>query len=353
MRIAGAQLRRATGAPREAILFTLIDEEGRRGQGEASPLPGFSRELLAAAPSALDAARWDRLPPDAAPAQLPSALGDWLAAVGLEPAPFTPASALFAAETALLDLLGQRAGLPVHRLLRGGAPARPVPLCSLIWARDPATIADEARRAVARGVHCLKWKIAHPDDLGRERPLLDALRAAAGPSMHLRFDANGAWTLDEARAALATLANYNPEYVEQPVPPHLFDALDAAAAPIAADESLLDDGGPEAVIARRRCRALVLKPMALGGFTRCREVAERARAQGMAVAFTHLFDGPVGLAAAAELALSLDPPPLACGLDLHPGLAAWPPAEVRQIAGAHVAPLDAPGLGLPAIEAKP
>jgi hypothetical protein len=57
-------------------------------------------------------------------------------------------------------------------------------------------------------------------------------------------------------------------------------------------------------------------------------MALAAQRQGLGVIVTHLFDGPVGLAAAAELALSLPTAPWACGLDRHPGLWAWPPVDL-------------------------
>ncbi|HEX6239392.1 MAG TPA: O-succinylbenzoate synthase, partial [Polyangiales bacterium] len=52
---------------------------------------------------------------------------------------------------------------------------------------------------------------------------------------------------------------------------------------------------------------------------------------------THLFDGPIALAAASVLALALQSPRLAAGLAPHAGLAAWPAAPHRD-AGPRLAP---------------
>jgi L-alanine-DL-glutamate epimerase-like enolase superfamily enzyme len=62
---------------------------------------------------------------------------------------------------------------------------------------------------------------------------------------------------------------------------------------------------------------------------------------------THLFDGPIALAAAAELALSLPAPALAAGLDPHDRHGDWPPVVVPQLArrGLVIAAKQ-PGLGL-------
>jgi hypothetical protein len=67
----------------------------------------------------------------------------------------------------------------------------------------------------------------------------------------------------------------------------------------------------------------VIKP-ALHGLRMARALAVQAQGCGIDVVVTHLFDGPLGLRAAAALAFSLPQPPRACGLAPHPGLAAWP-----------------------------
>ena len=63
---------------------------------------------------------------------------------------------------------------------------------------------------------------------------------------------------------------------------------------------------------------------------------------------THLFDGPVALAAACELALALPPDGLLpCGLDPHDGLVAFPAVDVPRLRHAGlVSPTSRPGLAL-------
>jgi L-alanine-DL-glutamate epimerase-like enolase superfamily enzyme len=67
---------------------------------------------------------------------------------------------------------------------------------------------------------------------------------------------------------------------------------------------------------------------------------------GLGVVVTHLFDGPIAMAAACELALAL-PKTLACGLDVHDGLTAWPPCDVPQRRNdCLVSPNSTSGLGV-------
>jgi hypothetical protein len=61
---------------------------------------------------------------------------------------------------------------------------------------------------------------------------------------------------------------------------------------------------------------------------------------------THLFDGPVALAVACELALSLPSPPLACGLDAHASLGLFGAAVVRQLRVPGRIQSHGPGLGV-------
>jgi L-alanine-DL-glutamate epimerase-like enolase superfamily enzyme len=209
----------------------------------------------------------------------------------------------FALETALLALGQLR--LPA---LRRREPAA-IPRCVL------CTTPDDAGRAVRDGAHTIKLKIGGQtpfyDDLAR----IVAVRRTIGAAVPLRLDANGTLPVDEAAAMLTALAPHRPELIEEPVA-----AADLARAfgdspssstpvPIALDESLqrLEPGQLP-----RQAAALVLKPMALGGLVRC--LAFAAAAPHLPVIVTHLYDGPIALAATATLACTLPAPPLACAL---------------------------------------
>jgi L-alanine-DL-glutamate epimerase-like enolase superfamily enzyme len=275
LRRCGGQLPRAVGSARAPVrerygLLLRVDDGARVGWGEASPLPGFSRDTL-----------------DECEAQLAA----WCA----RGAPPTAPAAQFAVETALAGLAN----------LAGRAPAGPLALAAVV------ETADEARAAVARGLGAVKLKVGR--DFDAELRRLHEVRAAVGDAVALRVDANRAWSRAEAPARLRALAALRPEFVEEPLAGGLGGARLASPVPLAADETLLDGRVPPVDV-------LVLKPMALGGAT-CRRLA---REFGGPVVVTHLWDGPVALAAAAALARSLDGPVLACGLDRHAGLAVWP-----------------------------
>lgn len=344
---------------RRGLALSLTDDEGRVGLGEATPLPGFSPDSAAACHRALLEA-----PAALAPIDLEAALEPLDTATDLAPPAAAIARALapleatlrelpaarFALEAALLDLAGQRLGLPIAACLGGPRPYHEVPVNGLLSASDPPhALVDGARALAARGVRCVKVKLRARDDAGFDRELagLAALRReldAAG-DLELRLDANAAWTEDLARRRLAALAPLRPRFVEQPVAPDRLDRLGPCAAPWAADESLGVPGMAERLLDAGGCAAFVLKPTALG-LLRAYELARRAQARGLDVVVTHLFDGPIALAAACELALSLPRAPLASGLDAHAGLALWPALPIPHRRLASIAATGRAGLGL-------
>ncbi len=331
---------RARVSTRRGALFTLSDHLGNKGFGEASPLPGHSPESLEESLSALDGAH------------------RWLAENSLD-APFEalssprvramPGSARFALETALLDLVAKRRGISLHALLSGREDDARAPVNAYVGAALDDALLDDARAALARGITTLKVKIAGSDGLfDRERSALVALREQLPGDWTLRLDANAAWTLPVARARLEALSVVSPAFVEQPVAVGILRALGRCAVAWAIDESLSDPDDTSFALKegpRAGCVAVVIKP-AMHGLVGAYELAQRASESGLGVVITHLFDGPVALAAACELALALRDP-LACGLDLHPGLAAWEPVEIPQRReAAFVTASRAPGLGL-------
>jgi o-succinylbenzoate synthase len=319
---------------REGALLTLTDDRGTTGVGEASPLPGYSPDTLDEAMASLESGAASLL--DAA---LPEALAD----IHLDvPSP----AARFALETALLDLLGRRQGVPARALL--GAP-RAVAISGYAGAAGASGVVAAVRALLDVGIGTVKVKVGG-GSFEADRAAVARLRGELGDAWTLRLDANGAWSLDEARANLESLAAYDISLVEQPVAGAELLQLGETAIPWAADESLLLPAvrdrllDPKDRTARLGCAALVLKPALLGGFLACDAIARRAAPLRLGVIVTHLFDGPVALAACRALARSLSVTPLASGLGPHPGLAAW--AAHPFAAGPWVGDDDAPGLGV-------
>ena len=173
---------------RELLRVRLRDTGNDFGVGEAAPLEDYDGVSLAAVRAELERGE----------PSLPHAVA--------------------AVDMAEWDLRGRRDARPVAALLVDD-PLDSVPVNALVGAEDRETASAQAAQAVAAGFRCLKVKVGVGDDAGR----LAAVRAAVGPDVALRIDANGAWTVDEAVAALGSLASVGIELCEEPV--HGVEAL--------------------------------------------------------------------------------------------------------------------------------
>jgi len=347
MRIVSLELERRTtelGAlRREGLFVRMIDETGRSGLGEASPLPGYSPDDLASCEHELERLVVPPVGPD--PMEVLS-LSRELIPEGRPPA------ARAALEMALLDLAGQRTSEPVWALLRRAgdfaASSMPslLPLAALLDAKSESELVMQAKAALARGIRTLKVKIGRHGPFELELERLRALRREIGPSIRLRLDANRSFLPTQARERLELLAELDPEYVEEPVRDS--SKLENCPVPIALDETLHDAAQVQKIEHDARFGAvvaLVLKPGALG-IARSLELARLGRAHGLDLVLSHQFEGPVAFAAAAHLALAVGSSERAAGLDRHGGLALHPELEVPLVSPAHVVSSSAPGLGL-------
>ncbi|MBP1684906.1 MAG: Mandelate racemase/muconate lactonizing protein [Deltaproteobacteria bacterium] len=215
-------------------------------------------------------------------------------------------------EMACCDLAARLEDRRVAELL-GAAVHDEIPVNALIESQDPRTAADAVSALLAAGYRCFKLKVSH--DLAHDNARVAAVRGTAGPGVRIRLDANGAWTVDEATAAITRLAAHGIEYVEQPVRTmeELARVRRAVGTPIAADECVTDANAVERLAALEAADVIVVKP-ALLGMRNAVAVIERARAHGLQVVVTSALDTSVGIAAALHLAATLPDPVPPCGL---------------------------------------
>lgn len=282
---------------RELLLLRLEDSEGRVGFGEAAPLKDYDGVGIEDCRAALEDCRESLTGSDG------SDRGSLLAEC--ERTAVLP-QATAAVDLALWDLAGRRARQPVWRLLGVREPA-PVEVNYTIASPDRAGAAAEAGTAREAGYRAVKLKVGTGDDAGR----LAAVRATAGPEISIRLDANGAWSVPEAEAALRALSPAEIELCEEPVG----DVEQIATLSMLTDVALAIDESSAApgALDRRACRAVCLKVSRWGGISGVLEAGGRARAAGYEVYLASTLDGPLGIAAALHAAAALRPE-RACGL---------------------------------------
>jgi L-alanine-DL-glutamate epimerase-like enolase superfamily enzyme len=262
-----------------------------------------------------------------------------------------------AAVTALLDLRERQqatlTGPPGGTIASsvGRHDPGPVPCNATLVAGDPAKVARDALRWAEDGFRTFKLKLG----TGEEVTQVEAVREAVGPGRKLRVDANGAWSLEEAKRILAELERFEIELVEQPVA-NTEDAVELARVteiPLAGDESIVSKDDATRATESGAFAATGIKVSKVGGIGPGMEIATVLRAY-----VASALDGPVGIAAGGRLAQRLhyeypgpDRPPLAHGLATQRLFASTIAAVECELRGDMLHAPEGPGLGVEIDEA--
>ena len=212
-----APLRHSNGAHWGRFVRTVVEVEadngliglgemGGGGQSAEAAVTGLKPYLVGHDPARTEALRWMLANPTAS---LYNNRTQLLAAI----------------EFACLDLQGRALGVPVHELLGGKVRDR-VPFASYLFFRHPADdgtgeirtaeqLVKHARELVDEhgfSVHKLKGGVFPPD---YERECFRAL-AEAFPGHRVRFDPNGAFSVEEAIRFARGIEDLDNDYLEDP-----------------------------------------------------------------------------------------------------------------------------------------
>jgi len=316
---------------REMALLRLRDEEGMTGLGEAVPLSLRGGATLTQVVEELKGLG-DREALDE-----PTLTGGTAA---LSP------PARCAALTALMDLRGRRAAAE-H--LPPPATSEPIPCNATLVAGEPLAVAKDAQRWAEAGFTCFKLKLGAGNDVGQVR----AVREAVGPEARIRVDANGAWDVETAKRTLAKLEPFDIELAEQPVATleEAVGVAEATSIPIAGDESIESRADAERALAMGACGLAGVKLSKVGGPEEAIGIAEVLPSY-----ISSALDGPVGIAAAAQVAQTLreadgNGPGLAHGLATQRLFSSTIASTQCELRGGMLHPPEGPGLGIEIDEA--
>lgn len=265
------------------------------------------------------------------------------------PAAFRAASApvRMLIDGALHDRSAKQAGLTLASYL--GAPEASglahATNQTLFVSSDEVFLA-QAESYVARGFRDLKVRIG-AGDIAEDLKRVALLRERFGFEVKIAADANGAWSGETARASLDALAPYGLAYVEQPVPPGDWAALDRLARvspiPLMLDESVKDLDDVARIAEAGNGLMAHLKLVKLGGIAPAMAAARRLTRAGVPFMIGQMNEG--GLATAAALHVALATGPRFAELYGADGLSNDPAPGLSYSDGRVAAP-DAPGLGL-------
>jgi len=328
----------------ETTVVEVVDDEGRRGFGEAPQVWRITGESLAGADACLSGPLADvvrgRSLDDL------EALCDELAE-----AVVGNTGAKAAMETALHDLAAQRAGVSLVELLGGPSGEQQVPTDVTLSAGEPAGLGVSAAARTGDGFGVLKLKIGTDaaTDVARVRAVRDA-----APQAQIRVDANQGWTPDDAIAVIRALedAGLGIEFVEQPV--HRDDlaglarVTEAVDTPVMADESVFGPAQLRAVIEHRAADMVNVKLTKCGGLRVGRTLLDLARGAGMGTIVGSMMEGPIGVGAAAALVAAVGTSQVS-DLDAAWWLASSPVVGGATYGAGFIRLPGAPGLGIEAL----
>ncbi len=280
-----------------SVAVRLTDAEGRTGFGEGPQVWRVTGESLASieacvlGPLADVLLGWD---PETEPAS-------W-ATEALANAVVGNGGARAACETAVLDLLAQRAQLPLVQLLGG----------RVMSVATDVTIA--AQGSFGAGVDTsqfgkVKVKVGlDPADVDR---VIRISREA--PGVPVRIDANQAWDLDTTSRNVEALLDggVTLEFLEQPLP-----AWDLAGhaelrrrwgTPIVLDESVFTVHDLRRAIDADSADIVNIKLAKCGGIHAGLAMAKEATAAGLGLMVGSMMESELGVSAAAALAATISP----------------------------------------------
>lgn len=290
---------------RKIWVLEISDAAGNTGLGEAAPLAAFGSESAEVCHSALNSV-------------LSNSPFDWMEewlsyyqpAAAFDP----PLEHIFsqapcarsAVSGALIDLMAQQRGLPLAEFLTTHRPADRLPINVLI---DDTLLQspDKLRALYDDGITCFKLKLS--GDMAENMRRIHAVRSTLPSAAHLRVDANGAWSEEEAISFAHAVIDLRIEYCEQPLAPGQLSAMarvrSSTSLIVAADEDIRCADDVKLVADARATDVVVLKPAFLGGWGPTLHAAQIAQTHHIDTVITTTIDGSIGRAHATHYAAAL------------------------------------------------
>ncbi|MDT0607648.1 dipeptide epimerase [Croceitalea rosinachiae] len=315
----------------QSNLYLSVTDNGYTGWGETSP----GQSEGAASPEEAQKQLESFL---ATSPNLNSPFQTYDAAISFGLAP----CALAALDIALWDLLAKKAGLPLYHLLGFPKPKHATSITLGIMSPEEAKV----RLPLIlenMDIRTLKVKLGNNDGIEADKAMYnEVLEYHKKYPLAIRVDANGGWTLDEAKHMMQWLAERNCDYVEQPLKegqeldlPQLYENR---PLPIFVDESCrLATDIPKWANA---VDGVNMKLMKCGGITGALSIIATAKAFNLQTMIGCMGESSISIAAGAAVSGVLDHIDLDSHLNLNPD-----PCEGAPLINEITMPLDISGHG--------
>lgn len=274
----------------DSIIVKLTADNGESGYGEGIPRPYVTGETVTTCLNHIQRVllphveRHDlsELSLNEVPQSLLSEISALLPAMGKDSVVAFNASKA-AVEIALIDILLKQKGKSLGSLIPPVTDS--VTYSAVITADSEDKVRQIALKCGLYGIKQVKIKVGTGDDYGR----IAAVRDTLGESISLRVDANGAFDVKGALALISSIAPFNIDSIEQPVPRGDVDALAQvkrnSSIPVMTDESLITEEDAIKLIEKEACDLFNLRISKNGGIFKTMRLAEMARKAGIGFQF--------------------------------------------------------------------
>jgi muconate cycloisomerase len=243
----------------------------------------------------------------------------------------TPPCALAALDIALWDLKAKKANLQLNDLL--GIPKPSTPTSITVGINPPEVVKKRVELILKnKQVRALKIKLGSPNGIDYDKEIYSqVLESTKSSKISIRVDANGGWTLDDAKEMIKWLSERNAEYIEQPLAEGNEDQLKflfkGRSLPIFVDESCrFSEDVPRLA---NFVDGVNLKLMKCGGITEALRILNTARSFGLKTMIGCMSESSVSISAGASLTGIID----YVDLDSHYNLSPDPSSGALMING--------------------
>jgi muconate cycloisomerase len=231
-----------------------------------------------------------------------------------------PACALAGIDIALWDLTAKKAKLPLKDLL--GLPKPKVPTSITVGINPPEIVKERVEMIISNPqVRALKVKLGSPEGIEYDKLIYSqVIESTKKSNIAIRVDANGGWSLDEAKLMMKWLAERDAEYIEQPLVEGDEDKL-----------KFLFEGRPLPIFIDESCRfaedvannyqhvdGVNLKLMKCGGITEALKILNVAKSHGLKTMIGCMSESSVSISAGASITGIIDYVDLDSHYNLNP-----------------------------------